>query len=551
MSVTLSSIHRAILILVLAAILTTILDVRPFDDVGERFIGHADAANAALVARNIAEGNGAVTDVVWLLHNGGRSGPEIRHLEAYWSIYQAYYLAVFFKLFGACLQSMLLAASLIKVAVAGLGFYWVWCFTGRELAAVTCGIVLLTIPEMVQIVNGKSDIILVFAILLVVSSLVCALDRPSVRWWACCGAATGIAIGTKPSGLLVVGLVIAGWAIAPRHRETARHIWAWALAGLTCLAPLAIHNYRAAGTLIWPDLLIMKSALTQMDSERDPGPFLWSKETREIWNETAYNPEPRALTPQRGPARIETYVTNLEGFAKRFLAGRFVPIWVLPFVFLAIVSWADWSRRQIRRPEPAPEDAPGDTFGGTRYQLFVAVTVILSAGACCVGALVHTEVRYFIFLVPPFIIVSIVEAARLSPRLLVFILVFGLALATTRYKALSARALDTRRVEAYAVIDAILPPDAVVMTQNPWEFSFHVRRPSVIVPYNPRPKVIREIAGRFRARYLVIVKKDLRHPDLRSWNKGRLPRFLKPLHQSKDVLVARFVPRGRNKAQRH
>ena len=71
------------------AIASALIQIRPFVVSPERFIGIHDAADLAMVARNIAEGNGAVVDSVWLLKGGGLPGNEVTHPEAYWSIYVA------------------------------------------------------------------------------------------------------------------------------------------------------------------------------------------------------------------------------------------------------------------------------------------------------------------------------------------------------------------------------------------------------------------------------------------------------------------------------
>ena len=90
------------------------VDVQPLAT-AERFIGHVDQAEVASVARNLAEGNGPLTDCVWLLHAGGRPTDKVRQPIGYWSLYVAYFLSVPFKIFGASRITMLGSASVTKL----------------------------------------------------------------------------------------------------------------------------------------------------------------------------------------------------------------------------------------------------------------------------------------------------------------------------------------------------------------------------------------------------------------------------------------------------
>ena len=52
----------------------------------DTFIGHADEANLANLAQNIANGKGAVVDTAWLYTNGGIPGEKLPQPEPYWSV---------------------------------------------------------------------------------------------------------------------------------------------------------------------------------------------------------------------------------------------------------------------------------------------------------------------------------------------------------------------------------------------------------------------------------------------------------------------------------
>jgi hypothetical protein len=93
---------------------------------------------------------------------------------------------------------------------------------------------------------------------------------------------------------------------------------------------------------------------------------------------------------------------------------------------------------------------------------------------------------------------------------------------------------------AFSEADTVIPEDATVMTSNPWEFSFHTRRKSIVVPYNPKPEVLLEVARRFSADYLVIIKNDIRNPELKKLLEEDMPSFLEVVHRSKDLVIAKI-----------
>jgi hypothetical protein len=93
---------------------------------------------------------------------------------------------------------------------------------------------------------------------------------------------------------------------------------------------------------------------------------------------------------------------------------------------------------------------------------------------------------------------------------------------------------------AFSEADAVIPQDATVLTSNPWEFSFHTRRKSVVVPYNPKPEVLLEVARRFSADYLVIINNDTRNPEPKRLLEEDMPAFLNIVHRSSDLVIAKI-----------
>ena len=153
----------------LLAITTGFRDVThyPYGDTSSpRLIGHADQANMAVVARNLAEGKGAVVDAIWLHTNGGIKGGEIPIPEPYWSIYVAAIIAVFFYFWGASLTVMLIPAVLMKTAIAALAALVTFRLNKSYLTAFAVAAFLLCDLHIAMYVCGLSDIYLAFFVLL-------------------------------------------------------------------------------------------------------------------------------------------------------------------------------------------------------------------------------------------------------------------------------------------------------------------------------------------------------------------------------------------------
>lgn len=516
------------IVLAVLCVIAVISETRAFTDVGERNIGHADEANLALVARNIAEGRGAVTDAVWLMHGGGPSGPKLTHPEGYWSIYASGLISIAFQVFGANLQSLFLVPSLLKIAVAFLGFGWVLYLTRQTFVATVCGAILLLDGSMREAVCGLSDMYLVAFVFASATALILAVHLRSKLFWLLCGALTGIAIGMEPSGVILLGLIPVLLVMVPHRGHALLNSWPFLVGLVLSLWPLADHNYKAAGTVFWPDAAIMGSAGLQADLNRPFDSFTWNEETSHAWNAAAYDPETTAGTTSRfDRAAVRVYVMNLAGTVVEFLRGTIVPLWIIPFLFVAAVAWIK-TRFRERFSCNSPEE------------LLVAVALILSIGCGFLATMIHCETRYYLFMLPFFVIIAVTQAVRFSLWLIVAPLLLVLGLAIPSY-LFSSRALDTSEIAAFRVCDETLPQNARVMTQNPWEFAFHTRRPGIVVPYNSKDSVIREVAQRFELTHFVVIEQDVRHPELDHLNRGEFPPFIQKMYQSDDVVIGKFV----------
>ncbi len=92
----------------------------------------------------------------------------------------------------------------------------------------------------------------------------------------------------------------------------------------------------------------------------------------------------------------------------------------------------------------------------------------------------------------------------------------------------------------YAQVNAVLPPDAIVMSGDAPGFYYHTGHPSIIVPNEP-PQILPEIAARYGATYLIL---DADRPrPLADFYEGTLPLpQIQPIQRfGEDTVLYRFV----------
>lgn len=503
------------LALISCLLLSILLDTQPFAPINGRFIGHGDQAQLAAVARNIAEGRGPLSDCVWILREGGRPGTEIRQPEGYWSIYVAHYIALLFKFFGSNRATLLLGAALVKCAIALLTSYWVFRLTGRcFLASLAAAIFILFDPHILSMVNGLSDIYLTFGVLLSATTLVLAIERHSSFWAFLGGTAIGLSIGVKPTALLLVPIACVTTLFHTHGRATLHLLGSLTAGLLASSAPLALHNLATGGSILWPDLALVRAA--QLDLYLNG-----------VWNRAAYDPATEPV--QLSLLSLEGLRLHLGLFRSNFfsfLNGKITPIWLLPLMLFAIYQQC----RPFALLGSAPRFIPA----------FSTITFLVLASAGALAFLIHDEPRYFKYILPFIAIAALTAARSISHLFILFAIVYTLLAGGAHYWNTLVNAVDNRNVAEYTALERLLPSDAKVLTPDPWEFSFHTRRLSVALPYTPDPQAVLQIARRYSTTYLVIINKNSRHPTYDSLHIGPLSPHLEDFIQSDRITVAKF-----------
>lgn len=492
------------------------VDVRPGAIKAERFIGHADEANMAEVARNIAEGRGAVARHRWILRDGGLPGDEVTHPEAYWSIYCSAFVAFFFKVFGAHRAALLFAVSVAKSLAAVLAFGFILASTRRAWAAFAGGCFLLFHATTARWVFGKNDVFLSAAVMITIALLIQAVQQRRWWWWGLAGLMTGLAIGVKPSGLVLLGLVPFLWLVVPERWSRLRHsLWALPLGVAIGVAPLAKHNHDGYGSVITPAYtgLVAEAALV--------------REMKKDHDLAFYDPEPLKITEaqRKKHAGTNRQLKNAAAWFRKTVEHKqpWAPHWLWPFLLVGL--W--WTARAAWRSARWRVSTEG---------LFAMISVAMAIAGVAVALRVHVEDRYMHFALAVLSTAAFIVMTRMSRVLLVFVLV------VTAWSGYEYQ--KTRRIRpaprAYTVIDKKVPKDAVLLTSNPWEVTFHTRRESVALPYNRKVQWLKHVADRFGAEYVVVVNKDARHKVYDRVEKGQFPSFMEKIHYEPDIAIAKL-----------
>lgn len=506
----------AVATFLVAAVISGYRDVQPLSPVQSRFIGHADRANMALLARNIAQGRGAVVDTVWLLRDGGLPGNEVTVPEPYWSVYAATWVAFFFLVLGASQQSMVLAGVVAKVLVAGLAGVWTHKLTRQRLTSLAVALVLLFSARMSATVDGVSDLYVTLAILVAGTVLCWALVRGGRLPFLASGAFCGLAIGIKPTGLVLFGAIVGlGLLLRKRHR--------WLQASLLLslgvaigVAPLAWHNYRAFGHLVSPANAIVAKAAA----------ILWLTGNHDL---AFYGPEQYEFSQsERHALRYEKPRDLLVGFLRHVAAGKvafkplLVPVLLGPFLLLF-----GWLQRAA--------------FSSAPDRMFAVFVLTMLGGGLLLSAFVHYEARYWNFLVPLSTVLGIWVLRQIWPPLALLMSVY---LSVTTLGSLGEPKRPRHVPPAYRRIERFVPQTAVILTRDPWEVAFHTHRRTVALPCTPNEDVLLSVARRYSAEYLVIHRGRAPHPIYEPITRGDFPEWLELVHYDRNLAIGRLRQGG-------
>jgi hypothetical protein len=454
-----------------------------------------DAAHHAGVARNLAAGRGYTVE--WIEYHLGFHD-EVRHVSELHGILRPLVLAPLFRIFGPR-DGLIRVPGFTYAALTGLvAFAFARSRFGAVAGLLACLMVLGSPALASWAWSGTDDTGFAFFFLCTLWLATEGLDhpageaRPRLARAALGGGAAGLALLEKQTGLYLPAVLLAVLLLARRRGAGARHRGAGARHAALLLAPIgvaaaayALRNLAAHGTLGF-----------------ELAPLSWITKDQGIEGFFRLYESPPSLLgvlAALGPARIaEIAWTQLE----RFGAAVFLPWRGLGGSLHLLAPGLPSLLLHLRRD-------PG----------FAVPALVAALGAIAfLCGLYAMETRYFLMLIP----LSAVSLAGCIARGLAGVgggrlrhvaraAAAAAALAVVGWSAVWAAriasgtalpAWDHRRLcpEAVAWLRANAPPDAVILTHNPWWVAWVTERPAVAIPSGgeaPLAKVARHYGAGF------------------------------------------------------
>lgn len=473
--------HRAVARIVVATLIAvymigTVAVIRHVD-----FIGHADYADNAVRARNIVRGHGDVIDYVPQFY---RRWPAIVHPAETWPPLQVWMIAAVFRVLGvstvvAKLPNVAVMALLLAL-VAFIGS-WRWSRRVGVLATLFLAAMPLFFEDTLFPVNDLGFTLLFTLFAVTLYRAWCepraTLTEGGARWWRgylpdlCVGAAAGAMLLAKPSGAtLIAGGAATALLVARRAGVPARWpgVGVAAATMLLTYAPWAIRTLVTFGSPFHTteslDAWVLKYDPTQ------PVEGIY----RLFWGRAL--PHPRLLVGYGYDHFLAVQGQQFVRLWADITQGVLIPRVLIPFALLGLIVGA--SRRS--------------GFGLVLAGAFVPYTLF-------VLLYWHYESRYFLVLVPWLLLFAAVgiewlyEALQtwfaamwqraLVPIFATLLLLLALVPAGRDITLRAQTQMSgNEMVSVSHWLKANTPADAVIMTRNPWEVSWHSDRRTVMLP---------------------------------------------------------------------
>lgn len=507
------------------------------------YVGHADYADNAVVARNLVAGRGWVVDYVtqfYRLYDG------LTRPQETWPLLQPVWIAPFFLLFGATNWAARMPNLVFNVVLLLL-IYRIGERIWDRRVGLTAAIIVLTNYLFFRLtIYATSDLAFVVLSMGAIYCLYRAEDRGQeegrgIHWRAVllAGLLTGLMMLQKPSGAMIaVGMGL--WFCGQRLRHLRRDGWGLVAGSLRALAPVAL--WTAIALAVLAPYLARNLALF--------GAPVYSTESHDAWV--------LGYRGNSGDAWAEIYRV----FAPE-LGGPGVPdrSWVLRWGFdatlMKLVTQAREFRDYLMPPWVGLPEGVGLLFSASGCQspaspdncknlladLGAWLALIGAVGALrfrrrLIGLLAAAyapyvifmltywrtdEHRYWVMLVPWLALLAAwtiwagydrlaaIGDRRWAP--LGLILAFAALSGVVGFSRPDIA--DKVRNEpgptvwgpdlaAYAWLDANLPADAAVMTRIPWQLNWHTRRPALMIPNTGDRAQLLELARHYGVEYLVL-----------------------------------------------
>ena len=380
-------------IITIIIILTSFLFFYPCGDITQ-LIGNPDEANLADLARNIAIGKGAVVNTAWIHTNGGMEGNSLPQPEPYWSLYPAYIIAIFFKLFGFSRNVFILPALLMRAIIIGLCLFLVREQTKSWPACFLITFILTLSNTLNNYVNGLSDIYLgcFMSMSIFFLSLACSRKKSSLALFVVSGIFGGATVGIKISGIFsfsVLFILIIRLFNSNDFKQSLRQIFLYLIGSTTGLSAYVVYNIKHFGS-IFPAGYRLASEAGRINHA-----------LRYIDNQAYfsginafYNPDISFKNIDNPPSYLIYLKDNFREFVGNIFDGQILQAWWLIFALSGIYL-------VVRR-------AKNNGFQILNInEWFVLFSIPIIVCGLALGFLINYQPRYWLFCAPSILISSI------------------------------------------------------------------------------------------------------------------------------------------------
>jgi hypothetical protein len=506
------------------------------------FIGHADYADNAVVARNLVYGRGWVVDYVTQFY---QIYDQVTRPQETWPLLQPVWIAAAFIIAGISDSSARIPNVVFLIALLGLTYH-----IGRKLwdsrvgvyAAIVVGFNIFVFRQLIFATTDLAFMLFHLGSLYAVWRMrepIAPQPFPS-RWDSMlvraiiAGVWTGLMLLQKPGsgGITAIGLGL--WLLyeyrssihtgltSPWQRvrsaltELVKRVWpigVWAVIALLIVSPYVERNMRLFGSPAYTteqyDAWILE--YTQWDAiyrvyAADGGIGTGDIPERSWLLRWGFDGVFAKVTKQFVAVR-DYMIPSLPGFPGGLdqigapdAALGMVPTLVMWFAVIGILAWQSVKHRLIRRVLVA---------AFVPYLLFMVLYWHAN------------EPRYWVAWIPWFGLFAGAGLIALFDRMrgwyqqrmalpalaLVFIVTAFSVLPAIEY-AQQRRVVDAQLVAAdqdmYRYLRANTPLSAVMMTRVPWQLNWYAERPAVMIPADADAETFLRLAKHYRVQYLVL-----------------------------------------------
>jgi len=486
------------------------------------YVGHADYADNAVVARNLLAGRGFVVDYVtqfYRLYEG------VTRPQETWPLLQPIWLVPWFAALGptafAARMPNLILLTILVIGVYLLGTRW-WDRRVGWLAAIIVATSQLFFLLTIYVTSDLAFVVFSVAAIALVHQIG-GDQHPDRRLVIVAGVVTGLMLLQKPGsgGMMALGMGLwllwqrtphpgawPGWRdIVMRLRPV---VW-WSLAALLVLTPYLVRNQLVFGR-----------------------PF-YSTESKDAWvlEYTAWDEIYAVYAPELSTQGVPDHTwilrwgfdRTLHKLERQVLALR---DYLIPTVGRVAPEHGAWlggrpDRGRLLFEVGAWAALLGLVLRGTRRRGGLRSLLVCAYAPLTLFLVVywHTnEERYWVALVPW---LALFGAAALwwlarriaaagtwaTPLALACVVGGATAIIAPSWPVIDGKlrvepALYAPDLALYRWLHDNTPDDAVMMTRSPWQLNWHAERPAIMIPYTTDRTTLLRLARHYQARYLVL-----------------------------------------------